>query len=84
MKRHNGFNRRDGATFLCESCGRRTRHTGVQALGSDSVPSVGISRGSRMKSATAIARWTRPVPRWIGCLQRFAPRVGMPAKAFMF
>lgn len=39
MKRHNGFERGLGrSTFKCQSCGRMTRYTGVQSLGTGICP----------------------------------------------
>jgi hypothetical protein len=34
----NTFTKRDGSTFQCDCCGRRTRHTGVQSVGSTLCP----------------------------------------------
>ena len=34
MKKRNTFTRAAGATYPYDVCGRRTRHTGVQSLGS--------------------------------------------------
>lgn len=36
--RANRFTRLAGSTYACETCGRRTRHTGVQSLGSRLCP----------------------------------------------
>lgn len=38
MAKRNTFTRRDGSTFTCDICGRRTRYTGVQSVGSKLCP----------------------------------------------
>ena len=38
MARRNGFTRIGGSTYPCDICGRTTRHTGVQSLGSKTCP----------------------------------------------
>jgi hypothetical protein len=37
-KRRNGFSRVAGSTYACDTCGRRTRNTGAQSLGSKTCP----------------------------------------------
>jgi len=37
-KRRNTFSKMGGTTYPCAVCGRRTRHTGVQSLGSETCP----------------------------------------------
>jgi hypothetical protein len=38
MKKQNTFSRAAGSTYICETCGRRTRNTGAQSIGSKTCP----------------------------------------------
>lgn len=38
MRRRNTFDRLTGSTYICDTCGRRTRNTGVQGIGSHLCP----------------------------------------------